>query len=737
MDVDVGSAVVVGSVVGGIVSVGIVALAWRHRTIPGAVPFGWLMLAAGGWCFLEAAWVMATTPTVATTLFLLIRFTSGLMVGLWVLFALVYTGRDAWLSPGRVAAVLLVPSAYAVLALTNPIHGLVTIETVAQTVGGQTFFAAVTGPVYAAQTLVSFGFILIGYALFGEFLLRSQNVYRRQTFVVLVAGLLTAGVHALFVLGVTPHPGLNIAPLTFAVNGLLIGVVLFRYDFLSVSPLAGNLLVDELPDPVLVLDTDDVVVDHNAAAATALAARDDLTGRHITDIKPELLADIECGETLTLRSTTTYYDPQISTVTDHHGTERGRMVVLRNVTGQKRRQDRLEALQAATQKFIEADQPETVARLTVNFAARVLDHNSAGVFLATGDGTLELVASNDGTGVALEHDAAVGEDAADAPLWETYRDGTRRVAAVPGVPAFETALLLPLGEHGVVAVGSTDGTFTTEDEQYTEILARTTQVALEQVDQQRELRESRTSVQRRNEQVEFFNGVLRHSLRNAMLVIRGRAEYVRDNVPADQHRHLDSITEWCEELSEMSETIRAINETVTASERQRLATIDLSATLACAIEDIEAAHPSARIEANVGREYVRANGLAKAVLDRVLENAVEHNESGDPTVRISTQEAGDWLQLHIADDGPGVSDELKAAMFERSFKPNHSGDGFGLYFVSVMMELYGGKVWFEDNDPAGTVTVLEFQRATNPAPAEGPRDESVTTGEAQSKSADN
>ena len=29
------------------------------------------------------------------------------------------------------------------------------------------------------------------------------------------------------------------------------------------------------------------------------------------------------------------------------------------------------------------------------------------------------------------------------------------------------------------------------------------------------------------------------------------------------------------------------------------------------------------------------------------------------------------------------------------------------------MNLYGGTVWFEDNDPRGTVAVLEFQSAAD------------------------
>ena len=35
-----------------------------------------------------------------------------------------------------------------------------------------------------------------------------------------------------------------------------------------------------------------------------------------------------------------------------------------------------------------------------------------------------------------------------------------------------------------------------------------------------------------------------------------------------------------------------------------------------------------------------------------------------------------------------------------------------------MMDLYGGKVWYEDNDPHGAVAILEFQRAGEAADTE-------------------
>jgi signal transduction histidine kinase len=738
MVVDVVGVLVAGSAAGALVSAALATGAWRDRAMPGTGPFAWLMVAAAGWCLLNIAWLTTTDPSVATPVFLLTRLTAGVIAGLWVVFALTYTGRTEWLTPTRLAGLLLVPTLYGLLALSNPLHGLVTVDVVRVTETGLTLFVGGTGLLYVVQLLIQVGFIAAGYALFGEFLLRSRNLYRKQTSVILMAGLLTAGAHGLFVLGATPHPGIDATPLTFALNGVLVGVALLRYDFVSVTPLAGDLLVDELPDPVLALDTDDRIIDYNAAAESLLGT-ESLGGCPIEDVRAGLLEDIERDEVFAVGNPLSYYDPRTSAITDQHGAVRGRLVVLREVTGQQRRQDRLEALQAATRKFIEADQPEHVAELTVRFATRVLDQNAAAVFLATDDDTLEPAAVSDVVRESAMELTIDPETSPDHELWRTYETGEGGVAECVGSgTAMERALMVPMGDHGVLAIASADDTYATEDRQYARILAQTTQVALEQLQRQRELRGSQTSVKRRTEQIEFFNDVLRHSLRNGMLVVQGRADYLRDCVDGEDEHHIDSITEWCDRLNEMSDTIRDINKTVTASESERLEAISLPAVVEGAVDDV-VEDDDVAVDIGVDDERVLANHLAEAVVGSVVENAVEHNTSDQPRVEIDSRGAGDWVQVRVADNGPGISDELKTTMFERSISNDQTAGGFGLYFVSVMMDLYSGKVWYEDNDPTGAVAILEFQRAdsetdTDTGSAGAPA--GISAAEAQSKSYD-
>ncbi|MBV0900618.1 sensor histidine kinase [Haloarcula salina] len=716
MDVDLVAVAILGNAGGVVTTLTVAYMASQNRDRPGALSFGVLALVGSVWCVVSIAQLLAATPDAAAAAHVVDRIVAAQVVALWLVFALIYTGRREWIRPGRLAAVFLASNGYVLLLLTAPIHGLVepTVLPVAQR--GVTLFTVQRGAIYAVQSAVSYALLVFGYVLLVEFLFEARNVYRKQTAAIVAGAGLPLAVSIAHSTGLTLHPGLDFTPIAFSLNTALVGWALFEDDSLSVTQLSGDGLVDDLPDPVIALNDERVVVDFNAAAASVLD-HPNAVGNTIDDVAPGLVEQIDRGEVFTFGEPFTYYNPRTTEITDQFGEERGCLIVLRDVTGQQRRQERLEALQSATQQFIGAETAESIAEMSVEFATAVLDQNAAGVFLEH-DNRLEPTVVSEAVDEQVDDDllTASPDDQPDSALWVTYERGEARTVSLEGdgVGALRAALMLPLGSHGVLAIGTTDdGELATEDRRYAEVLAQTTQVALDQVERERELRQSRGSVKRRREQIEFFNGVLRHSLHNAMVVIRGRAEHVRDDVPPSKRRHLDSIVTWCGRLTDMSETIRDINNTVTASEAERLEVVDLDATIRRSVRTLrsEYEHPSIECELS-GDHYVQANKLLEEVLLSILRNAVEHNDADTPSVTVSVQEASDWLQVRIADDGPGISDELKATVFERGLTPDQTAGGFGIYFVSVMMELYNGTLWFEDNEPTGTVAVLEFQQAS-------------------------
>ncbi len=93
------------------------------------------------------------------------------------------------------------------------------------------------------------------------------------------------------------------------------------------------------------------------------------------------------------------------------------------------------------------------------------------------------------------------------------------------------------------------------------------------------------------------------------------------------------------------------------------------------------------------------------IVENLLANAGRHTPPGSPLwVRVTRE--GDGVQIVVEDEGPGIPDDMKAAVFEPFRQgdggPNPSpGVGVGLSLVARFAELHGGRAWVEDRPGGG------------------------------------
>jgi two-component system nitrogen regulation sensor histidine kinase NtrY len=123
--------------------------------------------------------------------------------------------------------------------------------------------------------------------------------------------------------------------------------------------------------------------------------------------------------------------------------------------------------------------------------------------------------------------------------------------------------------------------------------------------------------------------------------------------------------------------------------------------------DPEAALP----EIEVDRE-----GIKRAVIN-LLDNAVaacaarRGASPGDPArveLRTTHDRSLGVVRLEIADNGPGMSPEVKARLFEPYFSTKPDGTGLGLAIVSAIVADHNGFIRVRDNLPRGSRFVMEF-----------------------------
>jgi diguanylate cyclase (GGDEF)-like protein len=112
-----------------------------------------------------------------------------------------------------------------------------------------------------------------------------QSLYRNQYVLMIAAVLIPIGAGTLYVARLQVLPEFNPAPAVIGISGAIMAYALFRYRLFKVAPLARHMVVESLPDGVIVLDTYDRIVDFNPVAATLFPSlADDALGRPVSEV---------------------------------------------------------------------------------------------------------------------------------------------------------------------------------------------------------------------------------------------------------------------------------------------------------------------------------------------------------------------------------------------------------------------------------------------------------------------
>lgn len=96
------------------------------------------------------------------------------------------------------------------------------------------------------------------------------------------------------------------------------------------------------------------------------------------------------------------------------------------------------------------------------------------------------------------------------------------------------------------------------------------------------------------------------------------------------------------------------------------------------------------------------------VLMNLLGNATKYCDKENGKVWVDVKRNGSFLQVEIADNGPGVVPELREIIFEKFFQAKNQtmrkpkGSGLGLAISKKIVQLHEGKIRVEPNDPEGS-----------------------------------
>ncbi|MEO7104452.1 MAG: ATP-binding protein [Gemmatimonadaceae bacterium] len=106
------------------------------------------------------------------------------------------------------------------------------------------------------------------------------------------------------------------------------------------------------------------------------------------------------------------------------------------------------------------------------------------------------------------------------------------------------------------------------------------------------------------------------------------------------------------------------------------------------------------------------------ILINLIDNALLYSPESEP-VELSASRVGDWLQLDVADRGPGVPKDDVERIFEPFYRhPSTSttahGTGLGLAIARSLAEAQGGTIEYSPRKGGGSVFTLRLPAIENP-----------------------
>jgi signal transduction histidine kinase len=209
-----------------------------------------------------------------------------------------------------------------------------------------------------------------------------------------------------------------------------------------------------------------------------------------------------------------------------------------------------------------------------------------------------------------------------------------------------------------------------------------------------------------------FAAVASHELRTPLTAMRTNLEVLSTLDLAQEQRD--------EVINDVVRTQGRIEATLTALERlaqgelttaDDFVPFDVTEMLDRAAHDAQRAYPRLRVtlSPSPSKMIVGLPAGLRLVIDNAIANAVKHGDASEIRLSVVSSVAG--VEIAIDDNGAGVPEEERAAVFERFARgttASRSGSGLGLALVAQQAELHGGSAQLEVSPLGGARLLLRL-----------------------------
>jgi two-component system sensor histidine kinase CreC len=215
--------------------------------------------------------------------------------------------------------------------------------------------------------------------------------------------------------------------------------------------------------------------------------------------------------------------------------------------------------------------------------------------------------------------------------------------------------------------------------------------------------------------VERYVHTLTHELKSPLAAIRGAAELLQDDMPAEQRQRF--VSNISSESARVQQLIERLLNLAMVEQRQGLEE-QVAVLLAALVDDLLSTR-SARIERlNLQVELLIDNDLTiigerfllRQAIANLLENALDFTPPGG-TLRFGAERSGGQVRFTLFNTAEAIPDYALPRLSERFYSlprpaTGRKSTGLGLNFVEEVVQLHGGQLSISNVEQGVLVTLL-------------------------------
>jgi len=313
-----------------------------RRSVPGSSRLGGILLSTFIW---TAGYAMCWSLETLDEKIIWLKITYLGVVAVptaFLVFILSIAHHDNWLTTRTLLALSIEPLVVLALVWFQPL--LFFAEISLEQKDGFAVLHLGRGIGFWINTVYSYSVILLALIILAASAWRANPLFRSQYVLILFAAIVPFTASIFTQISYRELADLDMAPISFAISGILCVYAIFRYQFMDMLPIARERLIESMSDGVLVVDAKGRIVDINPVMQNILGEEPAaLIGRNISEVinhwapnVDQLLDGFETSTEIKLDAKSSHYlDLRVTPLYNERQVLNGRLIVLRDVTDRK------------------------------------------------------------------------------------------------------------------------------------------------------------------------------------------------------------------------------------------------------------------------------------------------------------------------------------------------------------------------------------------------------------------